>query len=449
VFSCSSRPVWPEGGSQMCNICHRRYVPILLITVLFPLFAAGCRADFAFTREDDDTPAVSAPSAPDETAASEGSTGTGGIVDVEIGGGKIVIDGDTLSNEEVPAGSIEITTRVEKEEGGDIGFKKGDVVRFGEKIKVGEGEKVRGSVVSFGADVVVRGIVTEDAVSFGGDVYVTSTGDVYGDAVAVGGQVIREEGGSIGGDEVSLGPGIFPHGIIAGVVQGPFRPHFMFSGWAKFLFWLFWLGLVIVIGLGTVLLFPRQLAAVRERVREAPVKMGFVGLLAEILILPILVLVTVILAITIIGIPLLVLVIPLFVLGVVAAFFFGYISVADVTARLVEARANLNMESPYVRVALGVLLLMIAGLIATVLGAGPAPLRFIGAFFALLSWMIFYLACTIGFGAVVASRFGSGSSRANPRPPAATPSPRETPPPPEGGAPGATSGEAEGSTEGV
>ncbi len=416
----------------MYDLSNRRLFPILLVVLLFPLFAVGCQVELGFSRQEGDVPAVSSRPAPDEEAVAEEVPGSEEtveeIVEVEIEGGRIIIDGDTLSDLDVPEGSLRIITRVEREEGETgVGFKKGDVVRFGEKIKVGEGEKVRGTVVSFGEDVVVRGIVTEDAVSFGSDVYVTATGDVYGDAVAIGGEVIREEGGRIGGDEVSLGPGFFPAGIITGIFQGPFRPPFVISGWMKFLFSLFWLGLVIVIGLGVVLLFPKQLTVVRERVREAPVKMGFAGLLAEILIVPVLVLVTVILAITIIGIPLLVLVIPLFILGVVAAFFFGYIGVADVTARLVEARADLNMDSPYIRVALGVLLLMIAGLIATVLGAGPAPLQFIGAFFGLLSWMIFYLACTIGFGAVVATRFGSGPRQGAGRPPAAAPGP-EAPP---------------------
>lgn len=412
----------------MCDLRHRRVFFLLLIVFLFPLLSVGCQVEFGYTQKDEDVPALSAPPAPDEAGEVEEATAPDDIVDVEIEGGRIVIDGDTLADVDVPKKSITVITRLEDEEGDiGVGLKKGDVVRFGEKVKVKEGEKVRGTVVSFGEDVVVRGIVTEDAVSFGANVYVTSTGDVYGDAVAVGGEVIREEGGRIGGDEVSLRPGYFPAGIVAGLLPGPFKPHFKFGGLAKFLFSLFWLGLVIVIGLGIVLLFPRQLAVVREKVRGEPVKMGFVGLLAEVLIVPVLVLVTVILAATIIGIPLLVFVLPLLVLGVVAAFFFGYIGVADVSSRVVEARANLNMGSPYIRVALGVFLLMIAGLIAAVLDVGPAPLRFIGAFFGMLAWMICYLACTIGFGAVVVSRFGSRTSGSASHPPAAAPVP-PTPP---------------------
>jgi hypothetical protein len=148
--------------------------------------------------------------------------------------------------------------------------------------------------------------------------------------------------------------------------------------------------------------------------------MGFVGFLAEILIVPVLVIVTVVLAITLIGIPLLILVIPLYLLAVVAACFFGYIGVANLAARFVETRTGVTLESPYARIALGVLLLMLAGLLAWILGLGNGPLHFAAVLFSILSWMIFYLAVTIGLGAVVTSRFGKVGLRATPAYPAGT-----------------------------
>jgi hypothetical protein len=160
-------------------------------------------------------------------------------------------------------------------------------------------------------------------------------------------------------------------------------------------------------GMAVVLFFPRHLAVIEERVALSPWKMGLAGFLAEILIVPVLVIVAVVLAITLIGIPLLILVIPLYLLAVVAACFFGYIGVASIAAKFVESRTGVTVESPYARIALGILLLMLAGLLAWILGLGNGPLHFAAVLFSILSWMIFYIAVTVGLGAVITSKFGT------------------------------------------
>jgi phage baseplate assembly protein gpV len=323
-----------------------------------------------------------------EKAVKKAQSTDGTVAEVEIGGGRIVVDGDTIAASEfdenavveLEAGSTDLRVDVN---GTGVSIKRGDVVRFGEKIKVAEGEKVRGSVVAFGGDVIVRGVVTEDAVSIGGDVIVTSSGDVDGSAVSVGGSVTREPGGRIGEDEVSLGPGWFPP-------IGMFSPHIIrmngpsfFGGMGTFIAKLFW------------------------------GKSGLMGFLAQILTVPVLVFVIILLCITIVGIPLLIFVIPLFIFGIIAAVFFGYIGMASIIAKVVESKADLNMGGPYVRIALGVLILMVVGLMSNVLGIGSGPLHALAVLFGVISWMIFYVVSTIGFGAVVMSRFGSRGIEAN------------------------------------
>lgn len=388
------------------SVCKKTLYLLALIALLsWSVSAAGFTG--AFT-------AVLAQGKTGEETSGQAEKGKEEKVTVEIGGGTIVVDGETLSVGEIE-GSERSITIIKREGGGAAAeeisesLKRGDIVKFGEKIKVEAGEKVRGSVVSIGGDVVVRGIVTQDAVSIGGDVYVSSEGEVAGSAVSVGGRVTREPGGKIGKEEVSVGPGWFPAFCVFGGGDSGEENHgpFIFSNLARFIMRVFWIGLVIAIGMGIVLLFPRQLEIVGEKVRQSPWKMGLAGFLAEILIVPVLVIVTVALAITIIGIPLLILVIPLCVLAIVAGFFFGYIGVANLAAQFVELRTGKRIESPYVRIALGVLLLMLAGLLSWVLRLGEGPLHYAGLFFGILSWMIFYLAATIGFGAVVASRFGT------------------------------------------
>jgi len=395
----------------MLNSGYRRLLLPLSLAFVIPILYLGCQIDVGYARTEDEQTRDEQPDAQNESDK---------VVEVRIGGGKIIVDGDTLSDKEFDrriVGDVEIisedTGDVDEElEGIGVSRKSGDVVRFGEKIKVKEGEKVRGSVVSIGGDVVVRGVVTEDAVAIGGDVYITSTGDVQGSAVAVGGTVRREPGGRIGQDEVSLGPGWFPPMVFLkpNIMHGAnFRSPFMLGAFGKTIMKVFWLGLVIMIGMGIVLLFPKQLKNVEDRIRTAPGKSGLVGFVTQILLVPLLVFAIVLLCITIVGIPLIIFVVPLYVFAVIAAFFFGYIGIASIVAKLVESRAGLDMESPYARVALGVLILMITGLVATVLGFGGGPLHFIAIMLGLVSWMILYLAATIGLGAVVMTRFGSRS----------------------------------------
>ena len=58
---------------------------------------------------------------------------------------------------------------------------------------------MRGSVTVAGRTLDVRGVVTGDAIAFGGDVVVHAGGAVQGDAMSLGGRVV-ERGGIIRGD---------------------------------------------------------------------------------------------------------------------------------------------------------------------------------------------------------------------------------------------------------
>jgi hypothetical protein len=394
---------------------RKLFLPVLLVFLLPALFL-GCRIEVSNAQTDEEVAGQ---------IAEETETESQQVTEIRIGSGRIVVDGDTLSAAEfdIRLDDFEELDEVEKElEGIGVSIKRGDVVRFGEKIKVKEGEKVRGSVVSFGGDVVVRGMITEDAISIGGDIFISSTGDVHGSAVSIGGTVHREPGGRIGEDEVSLGPGWIPLIGILGPhsdFHGVYRPPFLFTGLGGFIVKMFLLGLMIAVGMGVVLLFPKQLDIIEERIRTAPGKSGLAGFLGEILIFPLLIFAIILLCITVVGIPLIIFVVPLYIFAIIAAFFFGYIGMASITAKIVEGRANLNMGSPYARVALGIIILSLAWMMASFFGFVGGPIRFLAVLFNMLAWMIFYLASTIGFGAVVMTRFGSrmnGLKLAAPKP---------------------------------
>ena len=78
-----------------------------------------------------------------------------------------------------------------------------DIVRFGSNVTISHDQVVEGDVVSFGGDVEVRGHVTGNVSSMGGDLSLASTARVDGDVVCIGGTLREEPGSSVGGHRVT------------------------------------------------------------------------------------------------------------------------------------------------------------------------------------------------------------------------------------------------------
>lgn len=78
-------------------------------------------------------------------------------------------------------------------------------VSYSQPLTIEEGE-VADQAVSFGGPVFVEGEVRGDAVSMGSDVIVHSGGIVDGNAVSIGGAVHVDEGAIVRGDRVAIGP---------------------------------------------------------------------------------------------------------------------------------------------------------------------------------------------------------------------------------------------------
>lgn len=70
---------------------------------------------------------------------------------------------------------------------------------------------VTGDVVTVGGDVVVEGAVDGDAVAAGGGIKLRAQGKMSGDAIAVGGYVEKKDGRAIGGEALGI-----PYVIIPG-----------------------------------------------------------------------------------------------------------------------------------------------------------------------------------------------------------------------------------------
>lgn len=270
---------------------------------------------------------------------------------------------------------------------------KGERVGVGQSVHVAPGETVR-EAVSIGGDVDVQGTVLGDAVSVGGRLALGPAAVVKGDAVCVGCQLESDPGAKVEGDRVSVGPESL--GSMAKLFggQGQSEPKAVkkekdvpshSSPWdclvgfgsATLRF-----AVLFVLGLLMLALVPDRLQSVGRELRRAPVPSAGIGLVGAILLVPL----SIIVAVTVVGIPA-VLILWLFALPVAALVGFTAIAL-EIGARV----------APTGRSAAKVAVLLI-GLAALFL-IGLVP--YLGPF---ALWVLILA----GFGAVLRTRFGSGS----------------------------------------
>jgi len=246
-----------------------------------------------------------------------------------------------------------------------------DIVKFGRDVVVEEDEEIDGDVVALWGNVEVKGVVDGSAVAIGGDVEVFPTGIVEEDAVSIGGQVIKRGEAVVRGEKVSVGflrtrPSRLPHMI----TRFPTFTPFGFPAWA-FVVRIFKILFFIFLGIVVLAILPRHVHKVKEKVKHDLLKSGLVGLVAQILVIPIFIL----LIITIIGIPVALLIEPLVI---IAALILGYTGTC-----------------------------LFVGLVARTIGIFGGPFSPFMWIFSIVGWLIAYVVITVGFGAAILSRLGT------------------------------------------
>ncbi len=341
---------------------------------------------------------------------------------------EIAVIAEVIVGEEADSGEEEeVASPTEKK------LKKKDVqVVFGTSLTVEEDEVAQEAVV-FGAPLTIRGKVKGDAAAIGSSV--TVSGEVTGDVVAVGGGVHLEDGADVSGDVVAVGGSIEETGEVevgGQRVAVPFGSGFRFwgpgtkvffgpSGWhgsddwhdfgpmdvAMSAAWEgFFLIMFLLFACLVLLLGRKPLERMERKVATEPWKSGLVGLLSQILILPLFIVVLLVLVISIIGIPLLLL-LPFAILGLLLLAFMGFCAVAMRLGRILEERFGWTLASPYLVLTLGIGSIVVWSLIADLLDFGGGWLWFFVMMFAIFGALVKYLAWTVGFGAAVLTRFGT------------------------------------------
>lgn len=292
----------------------------------------------------------------------------------------------------------------------------GDRVRLFGDVTVARDEVVDGQAVAVFGSVRVDGRVSDQVVSVFGSIDLGPDARVDGDVVAVGGHVRRAEGAQIGGrvTDVDLGA----RGVVRGrpwwgtaAVLGPFGGAARLFGT---LFRLFVLGLLASI---VVLVVRQPVERIADHVGREPIKMAVVGMLAQLLFLPALILSITILALSIIGIPLLVFV-PFLIVALLFVLLGGFTGAAHLVGGWAASRAGLDADQPYVRVWLGVLLILTPLLVARLFGIVGGPFHFAALMIAALAILMEYIVWTTGLGAALTTTYESWRARRLP-PPAA------------------------------
>lgn len=279
-----------------------------------------------------------------------------------------------------------------------------DIVRIGGNVTVDSDEIVRGDVVVIGGSANINGEVDGEVVVVGGSARFGPQADIRRDITIVGGGLSRDERATIRGGIKEVG-----FGDIAWRGRGEwgrsadwdwmngFYPVARLSGTL--------LRVTLLILLTTLVLFVAKtpVQQIADRVAADPVKSWFVGFLAEMLFIPVLIMTAVVLAISIIGIPLLVLV-PVAIVALLVVMLVGFTAVVYHIGRLLQDKVDVLRTRPYAATFTGILLIVSPVLLARLVGL-TGDLGFVVWPIAAVGFLLEYSVWTAGLGAAALVRF--------------------------------------------
>jgi hypothetical protein len=280
---------------------------------------------------------------------------------------------------------------------------------FGD-VYVGRDEEVAEAVAVFGS-VKVDGTVRQEVVSVFGSVELGPDAVVNGDVVSVGGRVHKADGARTRGGitEVSLAQ--------ISVGDPDFRMNVPWAhGWGgpwfgggfgavpRLVGTIVRLGLIVLVT-GIALLVARPaVEGAAQRVVDNPVKATLVGLAAQLLIFPVLLMTALVLVVTVIGIPLLVL-LPFVLLLLVLLAVVGFTGTASAIGGPILRRLGAGSPSPFLEVLTGIFVVLSPLLLGRMLATTGWTLAPIAVLLITLGFIVELLAWSSGFGAALTNTF--------------------------------------------
>jgi hypothetical protein len=281
----------------------------------------------------------------------------------------------------------------------------GTRVAVGQDVDVAADEEILDGVAVVGGSLRVAGRIREGAVVVGGDVHLLPTADVRGDLVLVGGTLIRDPGSRATGAVTYVSFGDWSRSL--GLFD--WRPRLELgraSRWISLGATLFRVSLLAALMILVLLVARGPVARVGRAAAAEPVRAAMVGLAAEVLFLPLVLIGSIALGLTIIGLPFVFLLVPLACALACIALLLGYTALACRLGEWLEDRLGWRPRSAFLATAMGLFLIVLPTLLARLLGVAPEPLRL--AAFAVLAAGVAaeFLVWTIGLGATLMTGFG-------------------------------------------
>lgn len=334
----------------------------------------------------------------------------------------------------------------EREAPSENGVVREDIFRLGGGVTVGPGERVDGDVVVIGGPIMIAGNVNGDVVAIGGPLALR--GRVRGDAVAIGGPLRLGPDAVVRGDVAVIGgvlrraSGAEVRGTVSQIDAGDMAFGEMLA-WRPDI-WPFpsmrsprartWdvVGQIVRLLLLALFASVAFLAArgpvhrVAERALAEPLKAGVVGLLAQLLFFPLVLVTIIVLAISIIGIPLLLLV-PFGIVAAVCAAIVGFTGVVTGVGHRVRGRMGALGPATYISVWAGIALLLTPAVLGETMEVAGGLFRAFGLLFVVTGFLIEYAAWTTGLGALILNNVPTSRSAAVQNTQPSAPAPPATP----------------------
>jgi hypothetical protein len=296
----------------------------------------------------------------------------------------------------------------------------GTRIAIGRSIHVPVDEEVNDVVVVIGGSARIDGRVRDGIVVVGGDLDFGPRSDARGEIVVVGGRVQREAGAQVRGRVSDVSVGDWRSWSIAGLSL-PIVDLGDFGRWLSLFGTVFRIALLAVL-MGTIILVARApVARIGRSAAAQPGRAFALGLLAEILFVPALIIASISLIITIIGIPLVIVLLPLAVFVAFVALLLGFTAIVCRVGEWIEDRMGWHANSAFLAMTIGLALVLGPTILARAMGIAPGPFRWTGFSLLAVGIAFEFVIWTIGLGATLMTGFGRWSTVPPPAPPVLQP----------------------------
>ena len=289
-------------------------------------------------------------------------------------------------------------------------------IAIGRSVHVAADEEVIEAVVAVGGSAKIDGRVRADVVIVGGNLEFGPKADVRGEIVVVGGEVRRAPGAQIRGPVTDISFGNWSNWTFGGVSL-PVVEFGDFGRWLTLFGTIFRVALLALLMGVTILVARAPVARIGRSAAAEPAKAFALGLVAELLFVPLLIIACVSLIITIVGIPLVIVLLPIALLMALVAMLLGFTAMACRLGEWLEDRLHWRAHSALLATTLGLLLVVGPTMLARLIGVAPDSLRWATVGLVTIGLGIEFVVWTVGLGGTLMTGFGRWSTAPPPAPP--------------------------------